>query len=70
MYSTLLWSYLYISKIIFLDYELNIYDKLLANNMVEEKHFTLCWYLYDKKVSHMKDKVCEEIFSKISEYSA
>ena len=53
----------------FLDHELNICDKILANNMVEEKHFILCWYLYDKKVSHVKDEVCEEIVAKLYEHS-
>ena len=67
MESTLLLYDLYLYKLTGLNFELNPYDKCVVKNMVEVKQCKPCWYVDEKKVSHMKDEVCEEMFSKMTE---
>ena len=50
-----------------LGYEINMYDKRTAKNMVKLKKNTLYSYVYDNKVSHIKDEVCEENYFKVAE---
>ena len=42
-------------------FELNQYDRCVANKMVNGKQCILVWYVDDKKVSHMESKVVEDL---------
>ena len=42
-------------------FELNPYDRCVANKLVNGKQFTLVWYVDDNKGSHMEFKLSEDL---------
>jgi hypothetical protein len=48
-------------------FELNKYDRCVANKMIDGKQCTILWHVDDLKLSHMDDAVVEEIISKLNE---
>ena len=44
-------------------FELNQYNRCVANNLVNGKQCTLVWYLDYNKVSHMETKVLEDLIN-------
>jgi hypothetical protein len=48
-------------------FELNKYDRCVANKMIDGKQCTILWHVDDLKLSHMDDAVVEEIISKLDE---
>ena len=55
--SALLWYELFTTTVTGLCFELNLYDRCLANKMINGKQRTIAWYVDDNKISHMDDKV-------------
>ncbi len=49
-------------------FEINPYDRCVANKMIDGKQCTILWYVDDNKVSHMDPKVNTDIIDKISEH--
>ena len=36
------------------EFKLNHYNHCIASNMVNDQHITICWYVDDLNISHMK----------------
>ena len=56
MYGTLtaplLWYELFAKTLVGLGFEINPYDTCVANKIIANKQFTVCWYVDDLKLSH------------------
>ena len=65
--SALLWYELFTSKLKSMGFELNPYDKCVANKMVNGKQCTVLWYVDDVKISHVDKKVVESIVAALEE---
>ena len=46
-------------------YELNPYDMCVANANIEGEQCTVCWYVYDNKISHMDPNVVNKAIKMI-----
>jgi len=55
--SALLWYELYHTNLKEMGFEVNPYDRCVANEIIEGKQFTMRWYVDNNKVSHVDDKV-------------
>ena len=49
-------------------FELNPYDRCVANKMIDGSQCTVGWYVDDNKVSHMSDKVNSMIVDALEEH--
>ena len=65
--SAMLWYDLFRTTLEKMGFEVNPYDPYVANKMINGKQCTICWYVDDLKVSHVDEKVVEEIFKRIDE---
>ena len=63
--SALLWYELYSSTLQDIGFEINPYDLCVANAMIDGSQCTICWYVDDNKISHVKPAVIDEVISKI-----
>ena len=59
--SALLWYNLYRDTLLELGFEVNPYDKCVANKVINGSQCTIVWYVDDNKVSHVDPKVVDEI---------
>ena len=59
--SALIWYELYVSVLGNLGFELNQYDRCVANKMVNGNQCTIVWYVDDNKISHREQEVVDEI---------
>ena len=50
--SALLWYKILSTALEGLGFEINPYDKCVANKMIEDKKLTIDWYVYDNKLLH------------------
>ena len=48
-------------------FELNPYDRCVANKMINGSQCTMAWYVDDNKLSHKDPKVVDEILKQMSE---
>jgi hypothetical protein len=48
-------------------FELNPYDRCVANKMIDGKQCTMLWHVDDLKISHVNDEVIENVISTLSE---
>jgi hypothetical protein len=48
-------------------FELNKYDRCVANKTINGKQFTVLWHVDDLKLSHMDEAVVEQIIAKLDE---
>jgi hypothetical protein len=64
--SALLWYQLFSTTLKDMGFEINDYDKCVANKTIDGEQCTICWYVDDNKVSHMKDSVITTILEAIS----
>ena len=48
-------------------FELNPYDRCVANKMIDGKQCTILWHVDDLKISHENDEVIENVISTLSE---
>ena len=65
--SALLWYDLYSTTLKEMGFEINPYDRCVANKVIDGKQCTVCWYVDDNKVSHVDDKVNDMIVDKVEE---
>ena len=65
--SSLLWYELYSTTLIDMGFKLNPYDLCVGNCNIDGSQCTICWYVDDNKISHMKRKVVEDVISKIED---
>ena len=63
--SALLWYELYSTTLVKMGFEINPYDKCVANKIIDDSQCTICWYVDDNKVSHLDDKVNDSIVDAI-----
>jgi len=60
--SALLWYKLFATTLQGMGYEINPYDKCVANRFIEGKQSTITWYVDDNKISHVnKDVITREL---------
>ena len=48
-------------------FEVNPYDRCVANRIVNENQQTICWYVDDNKLSHKDPAVNDEVLDKLTE---
>lgn len=65
--SALLWYELYVSVLKDMGFEINPYDMCVANKTINGKQCTIAWYVDNNKVSHVEQKVVDDVISKIEE---
>ena len=46
-------------------FEINPYDKCVANKMTNGKQCTIAWYVDDVKISHLDKKVVDDVIQEI-----
>ena len=63
--SALLWYELYSSTLVEMGFEINPYDLCVANAIIEGSQCTICWYVDDNKISHVKANVVDNVIQKI-----
>ena len=61
--SALLWCNLYSLTLKGLGFKVNIYDRFVANKMVDGKKCTLVWYMDDNQLSHVNPNVVTNILN-------
>ena len=64
--SALLWYELYATTLMNMGFEINPYDKCVANKMINGKQCTMSWYVDDNKLSHDDSRVVDDILNTIS----
>mmetsp|Transcript_17995 Transcript_17995/g.23319 ORF Transcript_17995/g.23319 Transcript_17995/m.23319 type:complete len:119 (+) Transcript_17995:695-1051(+) len=55
--SALLWYKLYVETLRGMGFQVNPYDRCVANKIIKGKPYTICWYVDDNKVSHEDGEV-------------
>ena len=63
--SALLWYELYVTVLYEDGYELNQYDKCVANKIINEKQCTIGWYVDDNIAGHAEEAVVDDLIQKI-----
>ena len=63
--SALLWYELYVTVLLKDGFELNEYDKCVANKVINGKQCTIGWYVDDNIIGHVEDEVVDEVIEKI-----
>ena len=66
--SAVLWYKLYTEVLHKEGFELNAYDKCVANKMVKNKQCTIVWYVDDNILSHVDSTVVDKVIATIEEY--
>lgn len=66
--SALLWYSLYVDVLEKEGFEVNPYDKCVANKIIDGKQCTLAWYVDDNKLSHVDSRVVDDILETIEGY--
>jgi len=62
--SALLWYELYVTVLLKDGFELNEYDKCVANKVINGKQCTIGWYVDDNTIGHVEDEVVDEVIEK------
>ena len=68
MESALLWYQLYTERLQELGFEINPYDKCVANKQINGKQCTIAFYVDDNKVSHEDPEVVTQVINEIESY--
>ena len=63
--SALLWYELYVTILLEEGFELNMYDKCVANKIINGKQCTIGWYVDDNIIGHVEDAVLDDVIGKI-----
>jgi len=66
--SALLWYRLYTEILQKEGFELNPYDKCVANKTINGKQCTLAWYVDDNFLSHVDDEIIDDILKMVEGY--
>ena len=61
--STLLWYNLYTNTLKDKSFEINLYDKCIANKMIDDNQCTIGWCIDDSKISHKETKVVDDMLT-------
>ena len=61
----MLWYKILLTTLEGLGFEINPYDRFVANNNIEGKQCTISWYMDDNKLSHKNPAVISEIINKV-----
>ena len=48
-------------------FQIDKYDRCVANKTIDGKQCTICWYVDDTKISHIDPKVVTSVITKIEE---
>ena len=64
----LLWYKLFSDTLEGLGFEINPYDRFVANNNIEGKQCTISWYMDDNKLSHKNSSVISDIINKVKKH--
>ena len=59
--AALLWYEYYSKTLQEMGFKINPYDRCIANKMINGKQCTIVWYVDDNKISHMDEKVIDDI---------
>ena len=65
--SALLWYETYVTTLKQIGFKINPYNMCVANAEIEGSQCTVCWYVDDNKISHMKSTVVDKVIAKIEE---
>ena len=49
-------------------FQINPYDRCVANNIINGHQCTICWYVDDNKISHIDSNVVTEILQEIEKH--
>ena len=63
--SALLWYELYSTTLVDMGFTINPYDLCVANAEIEGSQCTICWYVDDNKISHVKSTVVDQVIAQI-----
>ena len=66
--SALLWYNLFSSTLEKMGFEVNPYDRCVANKIIVGKKFTIMWYVDDNKISHVSTRVVTMVLNRIEEH--
>ena len=66
--SALLWYTLYTEVLHKEGFEINPYDRCVANKVIKGKQCTIAWYVDDNILSHVESSVVDSVIDKIEEY--
>lgn len=66
--SALLWFNLYSNTLQKLGFEINPYDRCVANKMINGKQCTVVWYVDDNKISHMDQAVLDDLIKTLKDH--
>ena len=66
--SAMLWYHFYAETLEGMGFEINPYDRCVANKMINGKQCTIVWYVDDNKVSHEDPNVVTEVLEEIKKY--
>ncbi|GFH55412.1 hypothetical protein CTEN210_11888 [Chaetoceros tenuissimus] len=65
--SALSWYKFYVTVLLDENLEVNKYDKCGENKVINGKQCTIGWYINDNIIGHVKDKIVDEVISKIED---
>ena len=65
--SSLLWYNLFSSTLVKMGFEINPYDKFVANKMIMGKQCTITWYVDDNKILHENKRIVTMVLNRIKE---
>ena len=63
--SALLWYELFTGELREMGFNLNPYDKCVANNMIDGKQCTIAWWVDDNCLTHLSAKLLDRIIKRI-----
>ena len=66
--SALLWYSLYTEVLQKEGFEINPYDRCVANKSIDGTQCTIAWYVDDNILSHVKPSVVDNVIGKIKEH--
>ena len=61
MESTLLWYDLYSKTLKLQGFLINPYNRFIENSTIQDKQFTIAWYVDDNNVSHVDEEVNKKL---------
>jgi hypothetical protein len=66
--SALLWYNLFATTLQGMGFEINPYDRCVANKMINGKQCTIAWYVDDNKISHVDKDVVTKILDDVKDH--
>ena len=66
--SALLWYNLFSNSLEKIGFQINPYDRCVANKVINNNQCTIVWYVDDVKVSHIDNKVVDSVIKDIERY--